>query len=367
VIASTKASRPAREMSLRVVGMANFTELVPALPKALASLLEQRDPDLLPAAVAAARALPAPLTAELCVRLSEVVDDRQQSDDQRVTALATIASQLPALEQSHWSLLTHAISAEHSLALRSAAAQAIVAADLSADQLRELAELVPIVHPLELNRVIAAFENSTDEQLGLALLDSLRDASSLSSLRIDVLRQSLAKHSPVVQRGIDELDAMLNVDAESQRERLEELLPRVIDGDVRRGHALFHSPKAACSSCHRLGDAGGALGPELTKVGEIRTERDLLESILFPSLSFVQSYESTLILTDDGKAVSGRIVEETSTEYVLATSAQETVRVRRDDVDEIQPSTVSVMPAGFDKQLTEQELADIVAFLKTAK
>jgi putative heme-binding domain-containing protein len=354
-------------MMLRVVGMTRFTELVPALPAALASLLEESDPDLLPAAIAAARALPTPSSAELVETLSEVIADCRQSEEVRVAALAIVAGQLPALEQSHWSLVTHAISSEQPLALRSAAAQAIVAANLSADQLRELAELVAIVHPLELNRVLAAFENTTDEQIGLGLLDSLREASSLSSLRIDLLRQSLAKYSPVVHQGIDKLEAVLNVDAEAQRERLEELLPRVTDGDVRRGHALFYSPKAACSSCHRLGDAGGTLGPELTKIGEIRTERDLLESILFPNLSFVQSYESTLILTIDGKAVSGRIVDETATEYVLATSAQETVRVRRDDVDEIQPGAVSVMPAGFDKQLTEQELVDIVAFLKTAK
>jgi putative heme-binding domain-containing protein len=138
-------------------------------------------------------------------------------------------------------------------------------------------------------------------------------------------------------------------------------------GDVRRGHVVFHSSKASCSACHRMGIAGGVVGPDLSHIGEARTERDLLESILFPSLSFVRSYESVLILTVEGKALNGRIRDETDQEYILVTGPNEDTRVRRDDVEEIQPSTVSVMPAGLDKQLSPQELADLVAFLKNAK
>ena len=95
-------------------------------------------------------------------------------------------------------------------------------------------------------------------------------------------------------------------------QRIEELLPVVAKGDVRRGHAVFYSAKASCSSCHRMGYAGGTTGPELSHVGQTRTERDLLESILFPSLSFVRSYEPMLITTQDGKSINGIIKEESA-------------------------------------------------------
>ena len=89
------------------------------------------------------------------------------------------------------------------------------------------------------------------------------------------------------------------------------------------------------------------------------------ESILYPSLSFVRSYEPMLITTQDGKAINGVIRDETAKEYVLATGPNQEVRIAHEDVDQIQPGTVSIMPAGLDKQLTPQELADLVAFLKS--
>src|SRR5262249_3667669 len=108
------------------------------------------------------------------------------------------------------------------------------------------------------------------------------------------------------------------------------------------------------------------IGPELTHVGKTRTERDILESLLFPSLSFVRSYEPVLITTQDGKVINGVIKDETAKEYVVATGPDQLTRIAHEDVDQIQPSTVSIMPAGLDKQLTTQEVADLVAFLKNS-
>lgn len=107
------------------------------------------------------------------------------------------------------------------------------------------------------------------------------------------------------------------------------------------------------------------MGPDLSKVGKIRTERDLLESLLFPSVSFVRSYEPVLIVTRSGKPINGLIRRETPDEIVLATGAKEEARVPRSDIEEILPGTVSVMPAGLDTQLTKQQLIDLIAFLKS--
>jgi putative heme-binding domain-containing protein len=229
-----------------------------------------------------------------------------------------------------------------------------------------LCDAIETAGPLELSRLVAPFGKSADEQLAMKLLSSLNNAAALPSLRVDVVREALAKYSPGVQGKIDELESRVNIDAATQRKRIGELLPLMSSGDVRRGHAVFHSSKAACSACHRMGYAGGTIGPELTRIGETRTERDLLESILYPSLSFVRSYESVLIVTDEGRTINGTIRDETPQEYILTVAADQEVRVPRDQVEVLQPGTVSIMPAGLDNQLTTQELADLVAFLKDA-
>jgi putative heme-binding domain-containing protein len=158
---------------------------------------------------------------------------------------------------------------------------------------------------------------------------------------------------------------VINVEAGRQKERLDQLLVSLADGDVRRGQLVFQNSKAACSACHAIGYLGGTIGPDLSRIGKIRTERDLLESVLFPSVSFVRSYEPILIATKSGKQFSGLIRRETADQIVMAVGAKEEVRVLREEIDEIRPSTVSIMPAGLDTQLTPQQLADLIAFLKS--
>src|SRR5262249_1110195 len=145
------------------------------------------------------------------------------------------------------------------------------------------------------------------------------------------------------------------------------LLASVAKGDVRRGQAVFQGAKAACASCHAIGYLGGKIGPDLTRVGKVRSERDLLEAIVYPSASFVQSYEPGLVTTKGGRSYNGLIRKDTPEEVVLATSATGEVRLRRRNIERIEPSKVSIMPAGMDKVLTERELVDLVAFLKACR
>ena len=149
--------------------------------------------------------------------------------------------------------------------------------------------------------------------------------------------------------------------------RLEELLSSLEGGDVRRGQAVFNSQKAACSSCHAIGYLGGKVGPDLTKIGQIRAARDLLEAIIYPSASFVRSYEPLMVITKSGERQSGVVREDGPDEVVLATSATEEARIPRSEIAEMRPGTVSVMPSGLDEQLTRQELADLLAFLKATR
>src|SRR5262249_14382720 len=130
--------------------------------------------------------------------------------------------------------------------------------------------------------------------------------------------------------------------------------------DVTRGQKVFNSQKAACLSCHTVGYVGGKVGPDLTRIGAIRTERDLLDSIVYPSSSFVRGYEPVQVTTKKGKTYNGVMRKG-------APDETNEVRIGRDEIDELVPGKVSIMPAGLDKQLSPRDLADLIAFLKACK
>ena len=130
---------------------------------------------------------------------------------------------------------------------------------------------------------------------------------------------------------------------------------------------MFNGAKGQCAACHKIGYVGGLVGPDLTRVGGIRSERDLLESIVFPSASFVRSYEPVRVTTADGRAFNGLLTTDAPDAVVVTVAADRAERVARSDVEAVEPGTVSVMPAGLDQQLTRQELADLVAFLRACR
>lgn len=371
LIAATAAdaTQPAaaRRLALRAMARAAPTESS-LWSDALAAAIAERDADLVPLALAAAqRQSPTPpRDSQLFEALTNLFSDDGAELSQRLVAAALVVPHRETLSDAEVEFLLQPFADEALASNRSLAADALARALLNSAQLQRVAAAIGFAGPLELNKLTLPFANG-DDVTAEALLTALAESPALPALRLDRLRDTLQNRGPAVVARLDALEKLLNVDAEQQRARIEELLPAMASGDARRGHEVFNSAKASCSACHRMGYGGGNTGPELSKIGEVRTERDLLESILFPSLSFVRSYEPMLLVTDDGRAVAGVIRSETESEFVVATGPNEEVRVERSSVEEVQPNTISVMPAGLDKQLSARELADLVAFLKNAK
>ena len=354
---------------LRAMAQSSLKELPASWITQLAKVLGDDKDGLTAQAVATAKALaPSPDKAEALVpRLLAVAGRAGTVVGLRLAALSAVPGGLSQVDSTLLSFLIGKLDRNQPAAERSAAADVLSRARLTTSQLLTLADALRTTGPLEVDRLLGAFEQATDEALGLKLVKVLGESSALSSLRVDAIKQHLAKYGPAVQAAALGLYARLNADAAKQKARVDQLLTKLSSGDVRRGQIVFHSEKAACYTCHAIGYRGGNVGPDLTKVGQVRSERDLLEAIVYPSASFIRSFEPVVVATEDGKVYNGLLRNETSDEILLITGANQEARIPRADIEEIRPSTVSVMPAGLDQQLTTQELADLVAFLKACR
>ncbi len=285
----------------------------------------------------------------------------------RLGALAAVPGGLAEVNPETFAFLRGRLDPEQPVVQRGLAGEVLVKARLTVAQLRMLADSLDRVGPMELDRLLEAFVRLADEEAGLKLLAAIERSPVRGSVRVAGLRARLEKYSVKVRQTAEVLYAKLDADLTKQRERLENLLGEMKNGDIRRGQAVFNSTKTACASCHAIGYLGGKIGPDLTHIGRIRNDRDLLESILFPSASFVRSYEPVLVTTTRGKQHNGLVRKENSEEVVLATSATEEVRIARKEIESMEPSKVSIMPGELDKVLSMRELADLVAFLRACK
>ncbi len=318
------------------------------------------------AAVRAARSMNG--DAAVTKALLDVVSDVGVPADLRAGALSAPPAGR-AWEEAEFAFARGQLAPEQPPAARTAAAASLARAKLSAGQLATLADDLRSAGPVEFGRLLEAFDAGGDEALGAKLLAALKDSTSARALPPGQLRPFFAKFPDATRGTAEAWFATLDADATQQSARLDALLAelRALPADVRRGQAVFNSDHAACAACHRIGYLGGDLGPDLTSIGQARGERDLLEAVVYPSLSFVRSYEPVIVATKDGEEHSGVLRRDTAEELVLATGPGAEVRLARADIVGQRPGSTSVMPAGLDEQLTRQELADLLAFLKNTR
>jgi putative membrane-bound dehydrogenase-like protein len=153
-----------------------------------------------------------------------------------------------------------------------------------------------------------------------------------------------------------------------QERHLDGLAAFLPNGDAARGAKLFNNrDRSKCITCHIKGEKGVRLGPDLTWIGAIRSERDLLEAIVFPSASIARYHEVVSVATKSGKVISGLLVKETVDKMFLSSAKGVVQQIAFRDIESARYSNVSLMPEGMDKLLKAEEIADLVAYLKKSK
>ncbi|REK22572.1 MAG: dehydrogenase [Planctomycetota bacterium] len=134
-------------------------------------------------------------------------------------------------------------------------------------------------------------------------------------------------------------------------------------GDPYRGKQLYQK---SCGKCHLLFGDGGRIGPDLTSY-QRKDQSRLLVNIVNPSAEIREGFESYMVLTEDGRVLSGFLFDQDENVIVLRGVDGQNVTIPRETIEEMAPQKKSLMPEGLLKDLNEQQIRDLFAFLQASQ
>ncbi len=137
-------------------------------------------------------------------------------------------------------------------------------------------------------------------------------------------------------------------------------------GDVASGQKLYQTT-ATCAKCHKVRGEGKEVGPDLTEIGSKLSKDAFFVSILDPNAGISHNYESYTAVTTGGMVLTGVLVSRTDQSVTLRSAEAIDKEIPTAEIDELQKSTTSLMPADLQKTMSAQDLVDVVEFLTTLK
>ncbi len=195
-----------------------------------------------------------------------------------------------------------------------------------------------------------------------ALLELIENGQLLLSELSLEQKQSLNNHpdskirarsTAILKRG----GALPNAD---RQKVLEEMLPvALLNGNPAAGKVIF---KEQCANCHKHNGEGAEIGPDLTGMA-VHPKQELLTHIIDPSRDVEGNYRRYTVTTNDGLLINGLLASESKTAIELYDEKGKKQVILREDIDELAGSTKSIMPEGFEKQISKKNMTDLLEFL----
>jgi putative membrane-bound dehydrogenase-like protein len=296
--------------------------------------------------------------AETTASLLAVVADGKASDTARADAAHQLAEFRPNDEQvveKVLALITPRTSPELTAGLLDALS-ASQAANLGPAVVKQLGSLPPSARAVAV-RVLLARPESTR-----VLLDAFdKNQVQLGELSLDQ-KQALAAHPDrqIAARAKALLARGGGLPSADRQKVIDQLLALTKkSGDAAAGKGVFTKH---CATCHMHSGEGNKVGPDLTGMA-VHPKEHLLVDIMDPSRSVEGNYRVYTVETKDGRVFSGLLASETKTSVELIDTQAKRIVLQRDNIDELKASPKSLMPEGFEKQMTEAELSNLLEFL----
>jgi putative heme-binding domain-containing protein len=136
-------------------------------------------------------------------------------------------------------------------------------------------------------------------------------------------------------------------------------------GDVTRGRAVFEG-KGGCRTCHRVGNDGSRVAPDLTDVGSVRSPGSIQRSLVDPSSQMMPINRPVHLVKKDGTVINGRRLNEDTYTVQLIDDQERLLSLDKSELREYKISTASPMPS-FKGTMSADELGDVVAYLLSLK
>lgn len=133
-----------------------------------------------------------------------------------------------------------------------------------------------------------------------------------------------------------------------------------LESDPLRGRAVFQT---TCITCHKIGNLGVDVAPDISD-SRTKTREFLLTAILDPNQAIDNNYFSYTVVDADGIVHTGVLATETSTSITLKQPEGKTVTISRDRIEQLKSNGVSLMPEGLERNITPQQMADLISFIK---
>ena len=192
------------------------------------------------------------------------------------------------------------------------------------------------------------------------LLDAIAEGK-VSAAQITPIRKTLLMNhaDPKIRQRAAEL---IGQDRATPRQQVIAAYRESLDlsGTSSRGAKIFLRD---CATCHKMGDVGHDVGPNLATIRH-RRAAEILVAILDPNREVGPNFMQYAVGLDDGRILAGMIAEESATSLTLKRADSKQDVVLRQNVSEITGTGLSLMPDGFEKKLTKEEMADLLAFLR---
>ena len=138
-------------------------------------------------------------------------------------------------------------------------------------------------------------------------------------------------------------------------------------GDPEKGRGVSSRPGQTRAGCHRVQGRGQWVGPDLSTIGIKYGRDELLRSILSPSDSIGYSYRSVVAALNDGRVITGLVLDDTADKLAIKTADGQRISVDPHLVEDRRTSDVSLMPEGLAQTMTTQELVDLLSYLTTLR
>lgn len=192
----------------------------------------------------------------------------------------------------------------------------------------------------------------------LAALEQKEVALGELNFHLERLRALLFSDDAEVKR---RAEALINdAGVVTRQAALEQMRPALaLSGESAKGREVY---KELCAKCHRVGEEGEELGPNLTEIFR-KSAESVLHDIVDPNAAVETKFLSHVIRTKEGEFLTGIIVGETDVDVVLASEGGVRKTVRRDQIVEMSATGLSQMPEGLEEGMSPQKMADLLAFL----